>query len=303
MGRRKGLPIDGVLLLDKPQGISSNAALQRVRRAFGAAKAGHTGTLDPMAQGLLPIALGEATKFTQFLLDADKTYLAEIQLGVVTDTGDAEGRVIEQFEHRPTLDEIVSACGRWIGPQNQIPPIYSALKHEGKPLYEYARAGEVVEKPARLVTIHAMELLEASSPEKIRVRVRCSKGTYIRVLAMDLGRDLGCGGHLTALTREATGPFRLESAVSLEALEAMATKERLALLGPVETFAQHLPILALPLELAAKIRFGQSIQYGRVEDSDPSEENLVRLYDNEAFFGIGRLSVAGELAPLRLVAS
>ncbi|MBL8446931.1 MAG: tRNA pseudouridine(55) synthase TruB [Zoogloeaceae bacterium] len=302
MGRRKGLAIDGVLLLDKPRGISSNAALQRVRRAYGAAKAGHTGTLDPMAQGLLPIALGEATKFSQFLLDADKTYLAEIQLGAVTDTGDAEGQILARFEHHPTPDDVAMACLRRLGPQMQTPPRYSALKHQGRPLYEYARAGEDVVKAPRAVTIHQMDLLSCSPEGRVQVRVRCSKGTYIRVLAEEVGQDLGCGAYLAALTREATGPFRLASAVALDVLVNQPAEEAMGRLQPVDAFVEHMPILRLSTAISARIRFGQTILPSEWDGIVPADAHW-RLYDGDAFLGIGRTGLDGALAPIRLVST
>ena len=297
MGRRKGLPIDGVLLLDKPRGLSSNTALQRARRALGAAKAGHTGTLDPMATGLLPLAFGEATKFSQYLLDADKVYQAELRLGVTTDTGDAEGEVIASCERRPNPEEILAACRSFVGELEQIPPMYSALKRDGKPLYEYARAGMEVPRQGRKVRIAAIDVLQIE-PDRFRCGVHCSKGTYIRVLAEDLGKALGCGAHLTALEREATGPFDLKNAVALADFEAMGPEARLACLLPPDSFVRHLPALYLPSALAARICRGQGVE---VAGGDVS--GRCRMYLDERFLGLGCADGHGFLSPLRLLAS
>ena len=203
--------VDGVLLLDKPRGLSSNHALQKAKRLFNAAKAGHTGTLDPMATGLLPLTFGEATKFSQMLLDADKSYEATVTLGVVTDTGDAEGQVLERQSVTADAQDIAAALNAFRGEIEQIPPMYSALKRDGRPLYEYARAGIELERAPRRVVIHALEMLDGGlDGSSFGFRVRCSKGTYVRTLAMDIGRALGCGAHLSALRRTAIGPFGLD---------------------------------------------------------------------------------------------
>jgi tRNA pseudouridine55 synthase len=215
--------VDGVLLLDKPQGQTSNGALQTARRLYNAAKAGHTGTLDPMATGLLPLTFGEATKFSQMLLDADKAYEATVRLGIETDTGDAEGRPIASAPVSVTPDEVARALSLFTGEIEQVPPMYSALKCAGKPLYEYARAGIEIERAPRKVRIHALEFV-ALEGDAFRIRVDCSKGTYIRTLAIDLGRALGCGAHLSALRRTRIGPFAVDAAVTLAALEAAAPR-------------------------------------------------------------------------------
>jgi tRNA pseudouridine55 synthase len=219
--------IDGVLLLDKASGLSSNDALQKARRLFSAAKGGHTGTLDPLATGLLPLCFGEATKFSADLLDADKTYEAEVRLGEVTDTGDAEGQVTASFAVDVDLVAISAVLPRFTGPIRQIPPMYSALKRDGRPLYELARQGIEVERAARDITIHALECLEFTG-QRLVLRVSCSKGTYIRVLAADIGQALGCGAHLTALRRTRVGPLDLAGSVTLAQLETMSEAERLA---------------------------------------------------------------------------
>lgn len=297
MGRRKGLPIDGVLLLDKPLGLSSNAALQRARRALGAAKAGHTGTLDPLATGLLPLAFGEATKFSQYLLDADKVYLAEVRLGVTTDTGDAAGEIIATSELRPSVEQIREVCARFVGEMEQIPPMYSALKRDGKALYEYARAGVEVEREARRITIATLEVTDIAA-DRFRCRVQCSKGTYIRVLAEDIGRALGCGAHLTSLLREATGPFARQEAIALAHFETMEQDERRACLLPADSFVRHLPVLRLSEAQAMRICHGQG-----VEGAGQGIDGPCRLYLNERFLGLGSLDDAGFLSALRLLAT
>src|SRR5688500_5798821 len=202
-------PVDGVLLLDKPLGLTSNAAVQRVRRLLAASKAGHVGTLDPLASGLLPVCLGEATKFSTGMFGADKAYLTEVTLGVMTTTGDAEGQITARAPVKVTQPQVAAALHRFTGPIQQTPPIYSALKYKGKPLYAYARKGEEVEIKPRPVTIHHIELLEFAPP-RLRLKIICGKGTYIRVLAEDIGHYLGCGGSLAALRRVAVGPFGIE---------------------------------------------------------------------------------------------
>lgn len=297
MGRRKGLSIDGVLLLDKPSALSSNTALQRARRALGAAKAGHTGTLDPMATGLLPLAFGEATKFSQYLLDANKVYLAEVRLGLTTDTGDAEGRVTGASEARPSVEMILAACRGFVGEMDQLPPMYSALKRDGKALYEYARAGVEVERQPRRIRIAAIEVLHIDG-DRFRCRVRCSKGTYIRVLAEDVGRALGCGAHLTALAREETGPFHLKDAVSLQELEAMGQAERLGRLLPADSFVLHLPVLSLSAAAAERICHGQGATLPGCDVS-----GACRLYLGERFLGLGQADGSGLVTPTRLLST
>lgn len=216
--RKPRLKVDGVVLFDKPSGMSSNGALQTVRRLYWAAKGGHTGTLDPMASGLLPLCLGEATKFSQMLLDADKTYLARVKLGVRTTTGDAEGEVTNT---RPVLvddAQIAAAAARFLGEIDQVPPMYSALKRDGKALYEYAREGVTLEREPRRITIHRIECGPLVGDE-FDLEVCCSKGTYIRTLAEDIGEALGCGAHLVGLRRTGIGPFVIDGAVTLETLD------------------------------------------------------------------------------------
>lgn len=297
MGRRKGLPLDGVLLLNKPRGVSSNGALQRARRALGAAKAGHTGTLDPMASGLLPVAFGEATKFSQYLLDADKVYLAEVRLGTTTDTGDAEGEITATCDHRPAAEEVRLACEHFVGEIDQVPPMYSAVKRDGKALYEYARAGVEVERQPRRVQIRAIDVVDIDE-SRFTIRVRCSKGTYIRSLAEDLGQFLGCGAHLSGLVREGTGPFSLSETVPLDVFESSPQEMRLGWLLSVDAFVLHFPALELGEEDATRVVHGQSAVL-----TSPVSSGVWRLYAKGRFLGLGRVDEEGILAPLRLLAT
>ena len=230
-------PVHGVLLLDKPLGLSSNQALQKAKWLLRADKAGHTGTLDPLATGVLPLCFGAATKFSQLHLDADKTYETTVRLGVRTSTADAEGEVIHTRPVTCTAGQVVEVLDRFMGEIDQVPPMHSALKKDGKALYEYARDGETVEREPRRVTVHEIELLDMQlqgEAPQLRLRVVCSKGTYIRTLGEDIGEALGCGGHLIALRRTATGPFDVSEATTLDALESMADDQRLHALRPVE---------------------------------------------------------------------
>ncbi|OZI50235.1 tRNA pseudouridine(55) synthase TruB [Bordetella genomosp. 5] len=243
MAKRRGLALDGVLLLDKPVGLSSNHALQRARRTLDAAKAGHTGTLDPFATGLLLCCMGRATKISGAMLDADKAYRAVIQFGEETDSGDLTGNVVARADAGftgVTREQVLDVLSRFQGSIEQIPPMYSALKRDGKPLYEYARAGIELERPPRRVTIHRIELLSCDGMQA-EIDVACSKGTYIRTLAQDIGRALGCYGHLAALRRTQVGPFSLDRAVTLDALQAMPDPKT-ALLALNELPAGLLPV-------------------------------------------------------------
>jgi tRNA pseudouridine55 synthase len=239
-------PVHGVLLLDKPLGLSSNQALQKAKWLLRAEKAGHTGTLDPLASGVLPLCFGAATKFSQLHLDADKTYEATARLGVKTSTGDAEGDVLLEREVQFDDADLDAVTRKFTGPIQQVPPMHSALKKDGKALYEYAREGIEVERASRDVTIYKLEVtraVEQSAPPSIKMVVTCSKGTYIRTLAEDIGEALGCGAHLSALRRSATGDFDLSQCVSLDALEAMTETQRLACLLPVKSLlAGHTPV-------------------------------------------------------------
>ncbi len=294
-GRALRRAIDGVLLLDKPQGVTSNAALQAAKRLLQARKAGHAGTLDPRATGLLPLLFGEATKLASRLIDADKTYLAEVVLGVTTTTGDTEGTVLESRPVDAAPARIEDALQRFRGEIEQIPPLYSALKREGRPLYAYARAGETVERQPRRVRIHRLELL-ARSDATLSLHVRCSKGTYIRTLAEDIGRALGCGAHLGALRRVASGPWRIAQAISLDRLEAAPPEARAALLHPPESMLRDLP--RFTLQGADAIRF----RNGQVRPGEGRQAGLYAVFAAETgLVGIGEVVADGMLHPRRLL--
>lgn len=252
-------PVHGVLLLDKPLGLSSNQALQKAKWLLRAEKAGHTGTLDPLATGVLPLCFGAATKFSQIHLDADKTYETVVRLGQKTSTADAEGEIIETRDVNCTPGQVVEVLDRFMGPIEQVPPMYSALKKDGKALYEYARDGETVERAARHVVIHDLELLDMQldgEQPQLRLRVHCSKGTYIRTLGEDIGEALGCGGHLTMLRRVATGPFDVSRCTTLEALEAASESARLAQLMPVQCLLDDHTGVTLDTEGAGRFLSG-----------------------------------------------
>lgn len=292
--KRSWQRVDGVLLLDKPSGMTSNDALQKARRLFSAAKAGHTGTLDPLATGLLPICFGEATKFSSDLLDADKTYEADVLFGVTTDTGDAEGAVLERREvvfERPALEAVLE---NFRGPISQIPPMYSALKRNGRPLYELARQGIEVERTARAVTIHELTLLEFAG-EHCRLRVRCSKGTYIRTLAEDIGSALACGAHLTALRRTVVGPLSLAGAATLDELLALEESARPLRLQAPDSLLQTLPAVHLDSDAELRFTHGNPV----VCEELPGR---CRVYGGEGrLLGLGDADAAGKLHPRRLV--
>ena len=299
--RRQGrtaaqVDIDGVLLLDKPAGITSHTAAQRVRRLFEARKAGHTGTLDPLATGLLPVCLGEATKFSHGLLDADKTYQATIRLGVTTATGDLEGAVTRQAPVAVSEAQARTALGRFVGEILQVPPMYSAIKRGGKPLYKLARAGQELPREPRRIVIRALTLVRFVSPE-LEVSVTCSKGTYVRVLAEDIGRELGCGGCLARLRRTAVGGFSAASGlVTLEGLEALEPERRIALLLPPDTLLAGLPRLDLRSPEARQLQHGQA-----VERVDAGMTGLVRIYGPDSeFLGMAEVIEPGRIVPRRL---
>jgi len=291
--------VDGVLLLDKPRGISSQTAVTRVKTLFNAAKAGHTGTLDPMATGLLPIALGEATKFSSMLLEAGKTYLATVRLGQTTTTGDLEGEVTGTWPVAVDLPAIEAVLARFRGEIVQTPPMYSALKHAGRPLYEYAREGTEIERAPRRVTIGALTLEQYEASE-LRIVVACSKGTYIRVLAEDIGRALGCGACLSALRRTQVGRFDIEEAIGLPALAELPENVRETLLLPADAMVSGLPVVEMDGAETRRILSGQSVE---VEGGEPGE-GLLRLYGpGRAFLGIGARAQGGRIEPRRLVAT
>ena len=286
--------IDGVLLLDKPVGLSSNAALQHARRLLEAARAGHTGTLDPRASGLLALCFGEATKFASGLLDADKAYRARVRLGVRTATGDAEGEVLERREVRAGRDQILAVLERFRGEIEQVPPMHSAIKHQGRPLYAYARKGQTIERKPRQVLIRELELLRMDGAD-FDLRVLCSKGTYIRTLAEDIGAALGCGAHLAALERTAIGPFRLADAIGLEAFAALPGQERYGRLLPVTVLIQSQPRVVVDAEAETRFRHGQAVGAG-------AERGSVGVFAADgSFLGLGEIGADGRLHPKRLM--
>ena len=299
--KRTKRAINGVLLLDKPLGFSSNQALQKVKWLFSAAKAGHTGTLDPLATGLLPICLGEATKFAQYVTDADKTYFATIKLGSTTTTGDAEGEVLTTAPVNVNRTQFESACQQFLGEISQMPPMYSALKHEGKALYEYAREGVNIERKARLITIQNITVNTLNS-DIAEITVSCSKGTYIRTLAEDIGVALGCGAHLIGLRRIETAGYLLSSAVKIEQLEVLSLYERDALLLPVDSAIENLAKVTLNVDAAYFLMQGQSVWMAGNHLVKLSVGDDVRLYEeNNQFLGLGLLQDDGKIAPKRLI--
>jgi len=300
--KRKRVPVHGVLLLDKPVGMSSTQALAKAKWLLNAQKAGHTGTLDPFATGLLPLCFGEATKFAQDLLDADKTYETTVHLGVMTSTGDTEGEVLETKPVDVTLTQIESVLETFRGPISQVPPMHSALKRDGRPLYEYARAGITLEREARSVTIHKIELLAYDAP-KLRLRVACSKGTYIRVLGEDIGAALGCGAFLSALRRTEIGTLDLSSAVTLDQLAGHPDAQRNSCLQPVDSLLSSFPALDLDDALANRFRQGQRISLDRAGIAAPCESGRVRVYQvPDRLLGTAMLMDGDILAPERLLA-
>ncbi len=288
-------PVHGVLLLDKPLGLSSNQALQKAKWLLRAEKAGHTGTLDPLASGVLPLCFGAATKFSQLHLDADKTYEAVARLGIKTSTGDAEGEVIAERPVAVTAGDLACVQAQFTGPIRQVPPMHSALKKDGKALYEYAREGVEIERVARDVTIHSLELAAASAID-IRIRAVVSKGTYIRTLGEDIGEALGCGAHLTALRRTATGDFDISQCVTLEALEAMDEEQRHAQLLPTDALVSDHVRVTLGVEDAGRFLSGLR-RRGEWPDA-PAVAVFGR--EPEAFLGTAH-TAAGELIPGRLL--
>jgi tRNA pseudouridine55 synthase len=300
--KRKRVPVHGVLLLDKPVGMSSAQALAKAKWLLNAQKAGHTGTLDPFATGLLPLCFGEATKFAQDLLDADKTYETVVHLGITTETGDTEGTILTQQIVDVTVAQIESVLDQFRGPISQVPPMHSALKRDGKPLYEYARAGITLEREARDVTIHQLDLLAYDAPI-LRLRVACSKGTYIRVLGEDIGAALGCGAHLSALRRTVIGALDVSSALNLDQLAEHPAADRNSCLQPVDSLLSSFPALVLDVALASRFRQGQRIALDRAGVVPPCESGRVRVYQApHCLLGTAQLSDGTVLAPERLLA-
>jgi tRNA pseudouridine55 synthase len=287
-------PLDGVLLFDKPLELSSNDALQKVRRVFQAEKAGHTGTLDPLATGLLPICFGEATKFSNTLLDADKSYRATVRLGQTTATGDAEGEVLVTHEVNVSLEQVQAVLAKFRGAIQQLPPMYSALKHQGKPLYEYIRNGETIDRELRNVVIHELVLHDFTGNE-LDISVRCSKGTYIRTLGEDIGAALACGAHLTALRRTAIAHFDLCAAYTLAQLTEMSDEQRLACLLPVDSLMPTIPKLQLD-----EIQIKRMAQGQRLGLDTGLPDGRISLYGPQGFAGVGLLQ-GHRLAPERLL--
>ncbi|BEV06856.1 MULTISPECIES: tRNA pseudouridine(55) synthase TruB [unclassified Methylophilus] len=288
--------VSGVLLLDKPYGFSSNQALQKVKWLYQAQKAGHTGTLDPLATGVLPICLGEATKFAQHLTDENKTYVATVKFGVTTTTGDKEGDVVSEVACQVSRAEIERVLPQFMGPITQVPPMYSALKVNGKPLYEYARNGVELERAPRQVTIHALRVL-ACAENSAEIEVCCSKGTYIRTLGEDIGKALNVGAHLTALRRTATATYQIAETVTIEALEQMSIEQRDALLLPVDSAIQILPKVELHEDAAYYFKQGNPVWLAGVIPAGD-----LRIYSASGLFlGVGQQQRDGRIAPKRVV--
>lgn len=302
--RRRGRPINGILVLDKPRGRTSNAVLQAVKAIYFAAKAGHTGSLDPLATGVLPICFGEATKFSHYLLNADKAYRVTVAFGERTDTGDAEGDVIERRDASGLREsEVESALAGFRGEIEQIPSMYSAIKKDGTPLYELARKGIEIERESRRVSVYEnrMEAFRDGERPEADLYIHCSKGTYIRSIAEDLGARLGCGGHVSALRRVAAGPFAESRAIPLAALEAMKQRDAFAEMDaqllPVNTALEHLPRVVLGESAGFFLRQGQPVLVPRA----PTEGTVSLHLEDGAFLGVGEILDDGRVAPRRLV--
>lgn len=311
MGRpsRRGRDINGIVLVDKPMGLSSNDLLQKVKRLFAANKAGHTGALDPLATGMLPICLGEATKFSQHLLDADKRYRVVARLGQRTDTSDAEGAIISERPVELGQQQLEQALQRFRGESMQIPSMYSALKHQGRPLYEYARQGIEVERAARPIRVYELKLAHWDQ-QSLELEIHCSKGTYIRTIIDDLGEMLGCGAHVIQLRRLAVADYPTERMVTLEQLRALSGEDPAAadtlatldkLLLPMDSAVSAMPEVNLTAVLAGYVRLGQAVS---VSSGDTPQNAMVRLTEGpeRAFFGVGEITEPGMVAPRRLVA-
>ena len=302
--RRRGRPVDGILVLDKPLGVSSNRALQTAKHLYFAAKAGHTGSLDPLATGVLPLCFGEATKFSQYLLDADKAYQSTFVLGVATATGDAEGEILATANGcHITEAAVLEALAEFRGEIEQVPSMYSAIKQNGQPLYKLARQGKEVERKARKVVVKQLELrgFRAGENPQVDIYLECSKGTYVRSIAEDLGTALGCGAHVSALRRTRAGPFSIEDSVSLNTLEALKSNEQLAqmdaLLLPADTALGGLPLVRLSESGGFYIRQGQPVQVPNA----PCDGMVRVALETGEFLGIGEILDDGRVAPRRLI--
>lgn len=303
---RYGRDIDGIILMDKPRGLSSNDLLQKVKRLFRANKAGHTGALDPLATGMLPVCFGEATKFSQYLLEADKRYRVIAQLGERTNTSDTEGQTvsIRPVSQNYTQQQLEMALNHFRGESSQVPSMFSALKHQGRPLYEYARKGISITREARPIHIYDLRL-EHWNLTQVELEIHCSKGTYIRTIIDDLGEYLGCGAHVTALRRLTVSRYSTESMVTLATLQAIAatapkSMARLdTLLLPIDTAIMDMPAINLPSDVTERVRLGQTVAI-----TAQTQTGLVRLTEGDAvrFFGIGEIDASGRLAPRRLIA-
>lgn len=298
--RREGHRVDGVLLLDKPIGITSNAALQRARRLLQAERAGHSGTLDPMATGLLVLSFGEATKFSSEAFDAGKRYVARVRLGERTSTGDAEGEVLEKRPVSVNREQFEAVLERFRGQIAQVPPMHSALKRDGRPLYEYARKGVSVDRAPRMVTISALALDEFSGDEAT-LSISCSKGTYVRTLAQDIGEALGCGAHLVGLCRTAVGPFSLGQAHRLEVIEGLDRARRTELLLPIDILVRHLPTIRLPEHMRTGFLHGQPVAPCQGLSEGGALTGRVRVYGMDGgFLGLAFADAEGLVHPKRL---
>ncbi len=294
--RKSGRNIHGILLLDKRLSVSSNRALQEVKRLFNANKAGHTGSLDPLATGLLPLCFGEATKVSAMMLDDNKRYQVVVKLGVMTDTGDSEGKVIEE---KPvpelSLEEIEDCLQCFNGEIDQVPPMYSALKHNGRKLYELAREGKIIERKARKISIFELKLLN-KTPDSLTLNVFCSKGTYIRSLAEDIGHKLGCGGTVIELRRMQSGQFKIEDALTIEQLQKMDQVELKSCLIDVDKPLEGMPVLELSVDQATLIRYGQQIKIQKTG----TIQGMVRMYSEQGFLGLGEMLLDGKLLPKKI---
>ncbi len=299
--RRRGRDVNGVVVLDKPPGMSSNDAVQRVKRIYSARKVGHTGSLDPLATGVLPLCLGEATKFSQYLLTSDKTYVATLCLGVSTDSGDADGEVLEERALEDiSRERIESALDDFRGDIKQVPSMFSAVKHQGQPLYKLARQGIEIEREARPVTVYRNEIVDYAG-DRLTLEVHCSKGTYVRTIAHDLGEQLGCGAHVVALRRTTAGPYQEGDLVTLDEMFRMAELDRLdELLQPVATAVGQWPTVELAAAPAFYLKQGQPVLVPHAPT-----EGWVRLYelenDDGRFIGVGEILTDGRVAPRRLI--
>ncbi len=302
--KRRGRALDGILVLDKPAGVSSNGALQTAKSLYFAAKAGHTGSLDPLATGVLPLCFGEATKFSQFLLDSDKTYSTTIVLGVATNSGDAEGEVISESDaSQITCEQIEAALPAFRGLISQVPSMFSAIKVNGQPLYKLARQGKVIERKARQVTIHQLDLIDfrPGINAEVDLQISCSKGTYIRSIAEDLGESLGCGGHVSVLRRTVVGPYSIDESVSLDTLQALRDDKDFSamddLLQPLSSALGHLPEVALTESAGFYMRQGQPVQVPHMPT-----EGMVRIsLESGDFLGVGEILDDGRVTPRRLI--